>query len=370
MDFLHSSAESLDEVHWRHSGIDFPWWIQGGRTPAGPLTEDERAGFRKQRQYGAGLSLAFAKLMVQRTGVPVGLIPCAHGGASVGPSFDGYPGWDPGLNNLQSKSLYGAMLTKIRELGGKVKGILWWQGENDIGKERAAKYEERFRELINAIRSDLHQPELPFYYVQIGRCISNVAGDWPERWKKIQQIQSAVERSIPHTGMAASVDQEMQDGIHVSTSGLKVVGRRLANLACHDLDPEVGSCARLLRGPRPLRAHVQIQLTPLDAGRSPRRMIYVEFSEVNGRLRAPGQISGFSVRRPDGTDIPLIFHAFIDPAAPTRVVLEVGRGIPPDAQLWYGWGTNPHCNISDDANMGLPVFGPMVIERAGSGVGD
>ena len=361
---LHTSAESLDEAHWRFMGVDFPWWLKEGDVPSGPLQGAQRAAFRKLREYGAGLGLAFAMAMVERTGIPVGLIPCAHGGASIGPPFSGFPGWDPSLKQQGGASLYGAMLTRLHAAGDRARGVLWWQGENDITGERPAMYEARFRQLVASIRSDFKEPDLPFYYVQIGRCIADAPGDWRPGWKTIQQVQAEVEKSLPHSGMVPSVDLEMQDGIHLRTSALKTVGKRLANLACHDLFPDAATCRDLKRGPRPLRAHVEILPGPLNAGRTPRRALYVDFSGVNGRLLAPGRVSGFSVRHADGQEIPIVFHASIGSAGPNTVVLELGRHLPPDARLWYGWGTDPYCNLTDEAGMGVPAFGPLALRES------
>ena len=52
------------------------------------------------------------------------------------------------------------------------------------------------------------------------------------------------------------------------------------------------------------------------------------------------------------------------PLAPHRCIPNVP--LPPGAKLWYGWGSDPYCNLVDDANMAAPVFGPMEIEGVSS----
>ena len=136
--------------------------------------------------------------------------------------------------------------------------------------------------------------------------------------------------------------------------------------------PEVEACRDLKRGPRPQRAYVKVNRGKLDPWGGDRRTLYVEFSDVNRGLRSAGRLSGFSLRQPDETEILAIFRAFVDPASPTRVVLELGSGIPnkplpPGTKLWYGWGADPYCNLVDEANMAAPVFGPMEIEGVPSG---
>ena len=360
---LHSLAESIDEVHWKHASHLLSLWAQPGQQPDGPLTGEDGARFRRNRQHGAGLALTFSKEMVRRTGIPIGLVPCAHGGTSIGPGTASSPGWDPALKERGRRSLYGAMMERFRAVGGKVKGVLWYQGEADMREERASEYAERFAGLIEAIRADFGQPDLPFYYAQIGRYVTENR----MHWNKIQEVQRLAERAIPNVGMVASVDLGLDDIIHISGEGLKRAGLRFANLACRDLFPEVEACRDLKRGPRPDRAYVEVNRGRLDPWGGDRRTLYVEFSDVNGRLLSAGRLSGFSIRDADETEILAIFRAFVDPRSPSRVVLELGRGIPneplpPGAKLWYGWGSDPYCNLVDDANMAAPVFGPMEIE--------
>ena len=91
---LHNLVGAVDRVHWR------------GNPPV-RLTGPESEAYNKQRKRGAGLVLPFAVEMVKRTGVPVGLVPCAHGGMSMAQ-------WDPALKNKGGDSLYGAMMRRFK----------------------------------------------------------------------------------------------------------------------------------------------------------------------------------------------------------------------------------------------------------------
>src|SRR5205814_8414090 len=95
------------------------------------------------------------------------------------------------------------------------------------------------------------EPQLPFYYVQIGRFVTTEGKRSDEAWNRVQESQRKAEMDLVRSGMVASVDAELDDIIHLNTLGLKRVGHRLANLACHDVLPDVGSCRGLKRGPRP-----------------------------------------------------------------------------------------------------------------------
>src|SRR6185503_4307710 len=67
---LHWLSDSRDPVHL---GDRFQGLAEEGR-------QLQRSKQRRERKKGAGLGLPFARHLLERTGVPVGLIPAAHGG--------------------------------------------------------------------------------------------------------------------------------------------------------------------------------------------------------------------------------------------------------------------------------------------------
>ena len=101
------------------------------------------------------MGLTFAKAMAEATGVPIGLIPAAHGGTSM-------QQWEPSRKHMGGGSLYGATLARVAANGGKVAGILWYQGESDANPADAPLYESRMTELVQSFRADFGQPDLPF----------------------------------------------------------------------------------------------------------------------------------------------------------------------------------------------------------------
>jgi sialate O-acetylesterase len=245
--------------------------------------------------------------------------------------------WDPALKDKGGDSLYGSMLRRVRAAGGKVKGVLWYQGESDAGPEAVASFRAKFERFVAAVRQDFGQPDLPFYFVQIGRHLSdsNVA-----EWNSVQESQRLAESSIAASGMAPAVDLALDDGIHVGTQDLKRLGKRLANLAL----------GRTKRGPRPVSA-------TLSDG-----IVRVVFSEVNGRLVSDGRISGFSIHDATGQAVPRIYKTVVDPADSNAVLLYVGGKMPEGATLRYGAGKDPYCNLRDEADMAAPVFGPLAVQ--------
>ncbi len=323
---LHTLAESPDAVHANFK-----------------TDEDRQKAISDWRDghKGAGLGMAFAKEMVKRTGRPVGLIASAHGGTSMAQ-------WDPALRDKGGDSLYGSMCKQVLAAGGKkVRGVLWYQGESDANKDGQPVYREKMKQLVAAMRDDSGIADLPFYYVQIGR-FTGKADSFPT-WNAIQADELALEADLAPGALTPAVDLSLNDGIHAGTAGLKTLGYRLACLAEHDLFG-----GKTLRGPR--LEKVEIAGTPYGG------QVRVKFNSVNGALTSAGRLSGFSLSEgPDGPDMPCIFNQEIDPNDPTVAIVWFDK-LPDNAQLWYGRGLNPYCNLSDQANMAAPVMGPIPVK--------
>ncbi len=323
---LHTLAESPDPVHAnfktdeeRQKAISD--WRDGGK--------------------GAGLGIAFAKEMVRRTGRPVGLIASAHGGTSMAQ-------WDPALKDQGGNSLYGSMCKQVLAAGGKVRGVLWYQGESDANNDAQPVYRDKMKQLVTAMRADSGVADLPFYYVQISRYTGKL--DAFPAWNRIQADELALESELGPCGLVSAIDLALNDGIHIGTAGHKTLGCRLASLAEHDL-----FAGKTLRGPR--LEKIQVAGTPYG------RQLRVKFTDINGGLKAAGRLSGFSIGSgPDGPDAPCVFNQEIADDDPSVAIIWV-EGMPENPHLWYGRGLNPYCNLVDQANMAAPVMGPIPIKE-------
>jgi len=283
------------------------------------------------RTKGAGLGLAFARAMVEANGVPVGLIPAAHGGTSM-------QQWDPARKGEGGGSLYGATLERVRAVGGKVAGVLWYQGESDANPADAPLYTARMTELVRSFRADFGRPDLPFYFVQLGPFVQEPSPEGVDGWNAIREAQRLLSESLPSAGMAAAIDLGLDDAIHIDTAGLRTLGRRLARLA-------LGHPAPALRA---------VTWEP-DAQR-----LRVSFANVQGRLEAAGRPMGFSLRDWAGAEKCLIYKTALDGA---DAVLRLNDGFDPAAlSLWYGHGFSSYCNIVDGSGASLPAFGPLPVQ--------
>jgi type 1 glutamine amidotransferase len=375
-------GQAEEPLHWL---IDSPDPVHS----SDPKTRAARsAQAHKNRRKGAGLGLPFAVALVDATGVPVGLVACAHGGTSMAQ-------WSPAQKEKGGASLYGSMLRQLKLAGGKVRGVLWYQGESDANGEASKVYAKVFHDFIGSVRSDLGQPDLPFYFVQIGRFIS---GADPKGWNAVQDAERVLAERIPNTAVISVVDLELDDAIHVGTQGLKRAGQRLARIAQRELFGQIGATTptfeRVTKGPNNTLV-VKFKGVNMGQARSPGMGSLagdaqggfpsgggMGMGSLGGAMAGPGMrgaiasladltgvglkperhIAGFSIRKDDGTPLPLIFESVVGNAKDT-VILKLARQVPDKSFLWYGNGLDPYCNLRDSADMGVPVFGPIALDE-------
>ncbi len=318
-----SWAPAEEPLHWLGESprpVHHILWGQPVPTETPPRGPD--------RMKGAGLGLSFAKARVEQTGVPVGLIPAAHGGTSM-------QQWDPARKAQGGHSLYGATLERIKAVGGKVAGILWYQGESDANPADAALYETRMTALVQSFRADLGQPDLPFYYVQLGGFITDPVPELVSAWNSVRESQRTWQDTLPNIGMVSAIDCGLDDGIHIDTAGLKMLGKRLAAAAASHAAPLL----------------ISVVFEPAQA------RLRLSFANVQGGLLSQGRPAGFTLRDAAGGELPLIYKVSLDGSDALLKITD--PALLPGASLWYGYGLAPYCNVTDAAGAAVPAFGPV-----------
>jgi sialate O-acetylesterase len=123
-------------------------------------------------------------------------------------------------------AMYNAMIAPLVPYG--IKGAIWYQGESNHGEGMA--YVEKTKALVQGWRSVWNKPDLPYYYVQIAPW--PYGEEDPTILATFWEAQAAIEKAIPHTGMAVIHDVGDVNDIHPKNK--QEVGRRLALLALHD----------------------------------------------------------------------------------------------------------------------------------------
>jgi sialate O-acetylesterase len=274
--------------------------------------------------------------MRRLTGVPQGLIACAHGGTSM-------TQWDPQLRKEGGKSLYGAMIRRLRKNGGRVAGLVWYQGESDANPGDAGFYTGRMKKFAASLRRDSGNSALPIVIVQIARVIgwgSEMAGPW----NSVQDQQGRLPRVIRNLEVVPAIDLPLDDVIHISGAGQQVLGVRLARTM------QVLRAGRKAGLP-PIRPRKTTIETEHGMG-----VVVMEFENVAGKLCSGDRPAGFFVVTENGSTN--VFDIQLD-GSRARIRTQLSRSALAGAIIHYGYGTDPYCNITDEGGRSLPVFGPL-----------
>lgn len=169
--------------------------------------------------------LSFGKTLMRILGYPIGLLQTSLGGSPLSQ-------WEPAENG----HLYASMMEVIRSQGGKIKGVLWYQGCSDIDPEPSRTYEKRFTAMLQTFREEMGE-EVPWITVQLNRRL-NDAEKMPESddgWGRIREAQRQCARKLPGVSVVPATDFGLSDGIHNSASANVVLGERMAEAALEDL---------------------------------------------------------------------------------------------------------------------------------------
>jgi sialate O-acetylesterase len=305
--------------------------VGGSRIPGSP-------------HIGVGPGLSYALHMRAQTGVPQGLICCAHGGTSM-------IQWDPALRDQGGKSLYGAMVRRFRKNGGSIAGVLWYQGCSEADPALAELYTARMKTLIACMRKDFKRADLPVVMVQISRVVTwkNAAASW----NMVREAQRLLPHLVRRLSVVPAIDLSLDDFIHLAGFSQNRLGKRLAYAML-----ELTGQKKELKPPIALRK-VRVVRDPLNLWAD----VILEFAHVDGKLRADGMPWGFDLSMKKG-EITNDYIYRIDLDA-NRVILRTAvSAIEAESMfLFYGFGTNPFCNITDIADRSLPAIGGMRVGR-------
>lgn len=291
---------------------------------------------------GVGPGVAFGHKMWKNTKVPQGLIACGHGGTSM-------EQWDPAKKKLGDSSLYGAAINRLKRLGGRTAGILWYQGCNETSMELSQLYTKRMQNLVSSFRKDAGNPALPFVMVQLGRysgvgCVAS--------WDSIREQQRTLPGKIKNLLTVPAIDLELDDPIHISGDSQHVLGKRLA-----------GAMNYLVSGGKKGKAPIELNSVKVIQDPITRNAILVAgFNNVDGKLAAAGLPAGFSLF--DG-DTP-VFGIFKVALKKREAIIHTSIYSRDFAhiRLCYGSGLDPYCNIADESGHPLPAFSVNVKSNA------
>lgn len=152
---------------------------------------------------------AFAKMMVAAgPDRDIGMVVNAKGGTKI-------VQWLPGTELYEA-----AILQTHKALNyGKLKGVIWHQGEGDCHPLRVGMYLGRLEVLINAIREEFNDPNIPF-----------VAGQLYENDKRhaFNEMILQLPEFIRNAGVVRSEGTSVFDGTHFDAESAIILGNRYA----------------------------------------------------------------------------------------------------------------------------------------------
>jgi len=203
-------------------GKDYRWRIadhpiEDAFNQVDMISENRIAGF------GAAMDFAFTSLE-RHPNIVIGLIPCAKNSSAI-------IQWQ---RNISDQSLYGSCLKRVRaaSLMGQISGLLFFQGEEDAvdpmlyphPEPHSGDWAQLFSKFISDFRGDVGQTDLPVIFAQIG---ADPASTEFLNWNMIKEQQASV--TLPMTAMITTDDLPLMDGLHFTTDGYTILGKRFAD---------------------------------------------------------------------------------------------------------------------------------------------
>lgn len=236
-------------------------------------------------------------------------------------------------------SLANGMIAPIA--GYTIRGVIWYQGEEDA-KWEPARYGERLSVLIADWRQWWGIKDLPFGIVQLANLTSPRDRPTNGPWANIRESQRKVAQADPNIGLAVTIDVGEANDIHPRDKF--TVARRLARWALADVYGKIE-----LRGGPEIASAVR-------EGSS----ILLRFNQTGKGLHMMDahQLGGFtasdSLTDPEGgTDFyPVRAHIH----SKNEVRLDIPAGGEP-ARVRYGWQSNPvEANLTNQERLTASPF--------------
>ena len=239
--------------------------------------------------------------------------------------------WRPDPASWAPAALFNGMVAPA--VAYTIKGVIWYQGESNSRRAFAPMYARIFPALIADWRTQWHEGDFPFLFVQIANFKSNAT----EEWAIIREAQRR-SLSVANTAMVVTVDIGDPDNVHPADK--QTVGARLA-LAARALayGENVEYSGPLFR-----------EATPDGEG------VRVWFDHAaNGLVARGGDLQGFEIAGDDGRFVTAT--ARID----GKTVVVGNARVAEPKSVRYGWANAPVVNLYNSE--GLPAS-PFTSEDA------
>jgi hypothetical protein len=180
--------------------------------------------YDKPAAVGVGPGLSFARAVhAKEPEKSIGLIPCAVGGSGI-------DDWKTGVKHGQTGIYaYDAMLLRVKEAKkhGKIKAILWHQGESDSSPEKNGVYEEKLAAFFALLRKETGSKKTPIILGTLG---DFYVSKKPDAAKINQIMHHYASRHKNVYVVSSSGLKDLGDGTHFNTESAQELGKRYAEV--------------------------------------------------------------------------------------------------------------------------------------------
>ena len=155
---------------------------------------------------------SFANILHARTGKRILLVVNARGGSSIRE-------WSPSRKDNYSDKAIARTRQALKY--GKLKGILWHQGESDA--KNPSGYMDSLQTMVHHLRTELHEPRVPFVAGEIAQ--------WHYNKEIFNRNLHQIGRLIPHSDWVSSEGCSClkdETDPHFSRDGQMLLGERYA----------------------------------------------------------------------------------------------------------------------------------------------
>ncbi|WP_165876127.1 sialate O-acetylesterase [Mariniflexile fucanivorans] len=195
--------DTLSNVYLFTGNENMPW-----EKAANPFNKYSTVR-KEMRMQRLSPSYGFAKAMHEAMpNKRIGLIINAKGGTSI-------EEWKPG-DTLYNEAI--SQTKKALKTGGTLKGIIWHQGESNTSRYK--KYMGQLTDLIEALRTDLNMPNIPFVAGQLST-------DKPQR-NNFNQMILELPAKVENTGVVTTENTSTIDSTHFDSASQRLLGKRYA----------------------------------------------------------------------------------------------------------------------------------------------
>jgi hypothetical protein len=172
---------------------------------------------------GLDCGMSFAKKLLDSIplGITIAMIPCAVGGSTI----------EQWVNNETFRGVmlldnFTGKLDFVKDYG-KIKGIIWHQGESNAKSELIPKYSQRLDSLISVFRISVKNDTLPIVLGELGSYSTPM--EKQNKWDAVNSIIHTIAATDNNLAVIETEDLKHKgDNVHFDSQSLRKLGERYA----------------------------------------------------------------------------------------------------------------------------------------------